>query len=67
MEDGRLRIDDRGWHRNWIWHREWKIENRGWTMGIIRGFRELDVYMLAREQAKNIFTVSKSFPKEERY
>ncbi len=37
------------------------------VMGIIRGFRDLDVYVLAREQAKSIFTVSKSFPKDERY
>lgn len=36
-------------------------------MAIIRGFRDLDVYVLAREQAKRIFTISKSFPKEEKY
>jgi four helix bundle protein len=36
-------------------------------MAIIRSFRDLDVYVLAREQAKKIFTVSKSFPKEETY
>jgi four helix bundle protein len=36
-------------------------------MAIIASFRDLDVYKLAREQAKRIFTVSKSFPKEEKY
>lgn len=36
-------------------------------MAIIRSFRELDVYKLAREQAKGIFAISKSFPKEEKY
>ena len=36
-------------------------------MAVIRGFRDLDVYVLAREQAKNIFVLSKSFPKDERY
>ena len=36
-------------------------------MAIIRGFRDLDVYVLAREQAKNIFDLSKSFPVEEKY
>ena len=34
---------------------------------IIKSFRDLDVYVLAREQAKRIFTISKSFPKEEKY
>lgn len=36
-------------------------------MAVIRGFRDLDVYALAREQAKKIFALTKSFPKEERY
>src|SRR4029434_1419594 len=36
-------------------------------MAVIRSFRDLDVYKLAREQARNLFAVSKSFPKEERY
>jgi four helix bundle protein len=36
-------------------------------MPIIRSFRDLDVYVLAREQAKTIFMISKSFPKEEKY
>jgi four helix bundle protein len=36
-------------------------------MAIIKSFRDLDVYVLAREQAKRIFTISKSFPKEEKY
>ena len=36
-------------------------------MALIRSFRDLDVYKLVREQAKKIFVVTKSFPKEERY
>lgn len=36
-------------------------------MAIITSFRDLDVYKLAREQAKKIFTATKSFPKEEKY
>jgi four helix bundle protein len=36
-------------------------------MAIIMSFRDLDVYKLGREQAKKIFVISKSFPKEERY
>jgi four helix bundle protein len=36
-------------------------------MAIIRSFRDLDVYLLARGQAKKIFELSKGFPKEERY
>ena len=33
----------------------------------VRNFRELEVYQLARELAKEIFDVSKTFPKEEMY
>lgn len=36
-------------------------------MAIIKSFRDLEVYALAREQAKKIFVVSKSFPMEERF
>ena len=36
-------------------------------MAVIKSFRELDVYKLAREQAKTIFTLSKSFPTDEKY
>jgi four helix bundle protein len=36
-------------------------------MAIIASFRDLDVYKLAREQAKKIFTITKSFPNEEKY
>jgi len=36
-------------------------------MAAIRGFRDLDVYLLAREQAKKLFALSKDFPKEELY
>ena len=41
-----------------------RIEDR---MAIIKSFRDLEVYALAREQAKKIFVLSKSFPKEERF
>jgi four helix bundle protein len=36
-------------------------------MALIKSFRDLDVYVLAREEAKIIFSISKAFPKEERY
>jgi four helix bundle protein len=36
-------------------------------MAEIRSFRDLGVYKLAREQARNIFVLSKSFPPEERF
>jgi four helix bundle protein len=36
-------------------------------MAAIKSFRDLDVYTLARKQAKNIFELSKSFPAEEKY
>jgi four helix bundle protein len=36
-------------------------------MALIRSFRDLDVYRLGREQAKRIFQVTKTFPKEETY
>ena len=36
-------------------------------MAAIRSFRDLDVYVLAREQAKKGFLMSKSFPTEEKY
>ena len=36
-------------------------------MAAIRSFRDLDVYVLAREQAKKMFLMSKSFPTEEKY
>ena len=36
-------------------------------MALIRGFRDLEVYVLAREQAKKIFALTKNFPLEERY
>ena len=34
---------------------------------IARSFRDLRTYQAAREAAQEVFTVSKSFPKEERY
>ncbi len=36
-------------------------------MAIILSFRDLEVYKLAREQAKIIFTTTKMFAKEEKY
>ena len=36
-------------------------------MAEIRGFRDLDVYELAREQARRIFALSKTFPPEEKF
>jgi len=36
-------------------------------MAAIRGFRELNVYQLGREEARKIFVTTKRFPKEERY
>jgi four helix bundle protein len=36
-------------------------------MAILMSFRDLDVYKLARKEAQNIFTMTKSFPSEEKY
>ena len=36
-------------------------------MAAIRSFRDLDVYVLAWEQAKKVFLMSKSSPTEEKY
>lgn len=36
-------------------------------MAAILSFRDLDVYKLAREQARRIFIITKLFPKEEKY
>jgi four helix bundle protein len=36
-------------------------------MAEIRSFRELNVYKTAREAARAIFEISKTFPREERY
>ena len=36
-------------------------------MGYVKSFRDLEVYKLAREVSKEIFIISKEFPKEERY
>ncbi len=36
-------------------------------MDYVKSFRDLEVYKLARQLAKEIFEVSKSFPKEEMY
>src|SRR5262245_46467814 len=36
-------------------------------MAVIRSFRDLDVYRVAREQAKVLFETTRRFPKEETY
>jgi four helix bundle protein len=36
-------------------------------MTYVKSFRELEVYKLARELSKEIFKLSKEFPKDERY
>lgn len=36
-------------------------------MGYVKSFRELEVYILARQMSKEIFELSKAFPKEEMY
>ena len=36
-------------------------------MALIKCFRDLDVYKLGLEEAKKIFTLTKSFPSEEKY
>ncbi len=36
-------------------------------MDYVKSFRELEVYKLSRQLAKEIFEVSKTFPKEEMY
>ena len=36
-------------------------------MGYVKSFKELEVYRLARELAKEIFILSKKFPLEEKY
>lgn len=36
-------------------------------MGLAKSFRDLDVYKLAREQAKAIFDATKRFPLDEKY
>jgi four helix bundle protein len=34
---------------------------------VLRSFRDLEVYGLAREAAKKVFVLSKKFPREEKY
>lgn len=36
-------------------------------MGYVKSFRELEVYKLSRELSKEIFFLTKNFPREERY
>jgi four helix bundle protein len=36
-------------------------------MTYVKSFRDLEVYKLARELSKEIFNLSKEFPKDERY
>jgi four helix bundle protein len=36
-------------------------------MGYVKSFRDLEVYKLSRESSKQIFEITKKFPKEEMY
>ena len=36
-------------------------------MSYVKSFRDLDVYKLSREVSKEIYFLSKEFPKEEKY
>ena len=36
-------------------------------MGVIKSFRDLNVYQLGLKEARRIFKVTRSFPKDERY
>ena len=36
-------------------------------MAILKSFRDLEVYQLARKEAKKIFDATRSFPNEEKY
>src|SRR5437763_7430693 len=36
-------------------------------MGTVKSFRDLNVYQLARESARRVFQLTKTFPAEERY
>jgi four helix bundle protein len=36
-------------------------------MGFVKGYRDLEVYKLSRRLSKEIFEISKQFPKEEMY
>jgi four helix bundle protein len=36
-------------------------------MAIIRSFRDLDVYRMAKDEARRIFLLSRSFPREEQF
>ena len=36
-------------------------------MGYVKSFKDLEVYRFARELAKEIFILSKTFPLEEKY
>jgi four helix bundle protein len=47
--------------------REWKIEDGGLIMALIKSFRDLNAYKISRIEALKIFEISKTFPKEERY
>ncbi len=36
-------------------------------MALIQSFRDLEVYKLGREQARKVFLITQTFPREERY
>ncbi len=43
------------------------MEVKGGEMGLVRSFRDLEVYKLGRVQAQKNFAITRLFPKEERY
>jgi four helix bundle protein len=45
---------------------EWAVQQEN-IVALARSFRELEVYRAAREQAREIFEVSREFPREETY
>jgi four helix bundle protein len=77
MEDRGWKIDGADWqwrsksqNRFHRFVRKWSTEiqtKRASFVAMIRSFRDLDVYQLAREQARKLFFITKTFPKEEKY
>ena len=54
----------------WLSVRSWWFEDRSkrcQNMEFVKGFRDLEVYKLARQLSKEIFDISMKFPREETY